>query len=241
MKNKIFLLIISLAIMVGYSLYKYNSKEINFEEEKRKVIQQYIKNKHPLSSMYTVLKKEEKIPYKRSLDILLKEKITIKQLEKLAYYILKQYPNKVDKTFILYYLDGDKYPWASTHFDPKLKINILGVSYQDEKIFLVKQHISSQQEIGKWEDTRNGRLIRLYIENNILKSEIMKNGTLYILEMHQYYNKNGIIKFIEKFRINNELGEYYLLTQDKKLQYWSKMSGNYYTAKKIQSTSSHTP
>lgn len=75
---------------------------------------------------------------KRSVEIRLDRRINNKQLEELAYDIKSFDKNTYDRTFILYYLPGQKLgsgAWASTHFDPQLKVKILGASLEDVNKF----------------------------------------------------------------------------------------------------------
>lgn len=73
--------------------------------------------------------------YKRSVTIRLNRKVSKGVLRTLAYQIKSQDSNRYDRTFICYLLPGMELnagAWATTHFNPNLKIKILGISIEDE-------------------------------------------------------------------------------------------------------------
>jgi len=73
---------------------------------------------------YTVISDTTLLRIKRSVDVRLENQITEQQLHDIAKEIFR---SGYDKTFILYYLPGmqvDSGAWATTHFNPKLKIRI---------------------------------------------------------------------------------------------------------------------
>jgi hypothetical protein len=86
----------------------------------------------------TILSDKKLHNIKRSVEIRLDRRITQKQLEVLAYDIKGLDSNHYDRTFILYFLPYQKPgagAWASTHFNPKLKVEILGATVEDVKKF----------------------------------------------------------------------------------------------------------
>lgn len=75
---------------------------------------------------------------KRSVEIRLDRRITSERLENLAHKIKALDGNHYDRTFILYYLPYQKVgagAWATTHFTPNLKVEILGATVDDVKKF----------------------------------------------------------------------------------------------------------
>ena len=75
---------------------------------------------------YKILSDEKYGTEKRTVKILLDERITKKQLEKLAYKIQKMNSETFKRTFIMYEvkdLEMDS-AWATTHFDPNLQVKI---------------------------------------------------------------------------------------------------------------------
>jgi hypothetical protein len=75
---------------------------------------------------------------KRSVEIRLDRRITSEQLVNLAHKIKSLDGNNYDRTFILYYLPYQKIgagAWATTHFTPNLKVEMLGATVDDVKKF----------------------------------------------------------------------------------------------------------
>lgn len=75
---------------------------------------------------------------KRSVEIRLDRRITYQQLETLAHKIKALDTNRYDRTFMLYYLPHQRVgagAWASTHFTPNLKVEMLGATVDDVKKF----------------------------------------------------------------------------------------------------------
>lgn len=81
----------------------------------------------PVATDYT-FEKDHSIPgIKRSLVVHLKHKVSEDRLREIAYELKSQEDRPHDRTFIVYYLPGmdtDDVCWATTHFDPDLKIGI---------------------------------------------------------------------------------------------------------------------
>lgn len=75
---------------------------------------------------FKILSDEKYGTEKRTVKVLLDEKATEKQLEQLAYKIKKMNSETFKRTFIMYEVKNVEMDsaWATTHFDPNLKITI---------------------------------------------------------------------------------------------------------------------
>ncbi|MDU7561419.1 MAG: hypothetical protein E7K63_02745 [Acinetobacter baumannii] len=75
---------------------------------------------------YKILSDEKYGTEKRTVKVLLDNKVSEKQLENLAYKIQKMNSEKFKRTFIMYDVKNVEMEsaWATTHFDPNLKVTI---------------------------------------------------------------------------------------------------------------------
>jgi len=79
------------------------------------------------SNNYEIINEKSFLNVKTSLDIRLKEKVDKSTLREIAYELYNNRKN-FERVFIVYYLPGmevDKGGWATSHFNPNLKIEIL--------------------------------------------------------------------------------------------------------------------
>ena len=94
---------------------------------------------------------------KRTVHVYLDRKAIESELKYLANKIKASDSRRYERTFICYHLPEqfgcDGY-WATTHFDPNLKVEILGLSVEDDKAMEEKAYdiVSDKEAIGKWLD-----------------------------------------------------------------------------------------
>ncbi len=104
---------------------------------------------------YTIIEKSSMRSIKLSIDIRLEQKVSKDFLQKLALKLRQEEPIKYDRMFITYYLP-DMTPgsgaWATSHFNPNLKVEILGTTIEEEKALMSKPKDSSGEIIGEWLD-----------------------------------------------------------------------------------------
>lgn len=94
---------------------------------------------------------------KRTLDIRLNKKVSRKTLRSIALELKARDGRHYQRTFMTYYLPGMTVgagAWATTHFDPNLRVRILGTTERQEKELLAKSHHSASDTIGRWFDDR---------------------------------------------------------------------------------------
>jgi hypothetical protein len=92
---------------------------------------------------------------KRSLDVHLNKKVSEEVLAAIATKLKAEDTRQYDRTFITYYIsevDKPKAMWATTHFNPTLKVEICGLSSEDAKSLLAVPMPPSREVIGRWLD-----------------------------------------------------------------------------------------
>ena len=105
-------------------------------------------NRQPFSIIYD----QRMAALKRSVTVRLKEKVSKAELERIAYSVKSSSPTAFDRTFILYYLPGQKVgtlAWATTHFDPTLWVDTLG-SPSDAPALQSDGADSKGEVLGNW-------------------------------------------------------------------------------------------
>ncbi len=92
---------------------------------------------------------------KLSLDVHLSRKATEQELAQIARELKGGTPGSYSRTFILHYLPRMELgagAWATTHFDPSLKIKIQGMTTEQEQALANQVSSPGQQVIGVWLD-----------------------------------------------------------------------------------------
>jgi len=169
---------------------------------------------------YTIIEKSSMGSIKLSIDIKLEQKVSKDFLQKLALKLRQDEPIKYDRIFICYLLPGmtpGAGAWATSHFNPNLKVEILGTTIEEEKALMSKPKDSSAEIIGEWLDEspyaaakytllkRNGKIIMI---------NKFKDGSGSEEEMIQK-KQSGKLRFEEK--VGNDFGEYYLIESNGRL------------------------
>ena len=169
---------------------------------------------------YTIIEKYSMGSIKLSIDIRLEQKVSKDFLHKLALKLRREEPIKYDRMFILYYLPGMKPgsgAWASSHFNPNLKVNILGTTIEEEKALMSKPKDSSGEIIGEWIDESpyvGGKYTLLKRSGKIIMIRKFPDGSGSEKEMIQK-KQSGKLRFEEKG--GNDFGEYYLIESNGQL------------------------
>lgn len=181
---------------------------------------------HQSGSDFRVIKDEVE-HLKRSVEVVLPERIDKQQLEALARHI---YQDRPGNTFIGYYIEGegDYAYWATAHYNPELDVQILGSSKAQEQSLNDTSSGLEGDVLGRWRVNRGYNSVITLIEAGGEKRLIQRfqDGS----EMDnpaQERNVNGQTRLSDGIGENN--GEYYIIGDDGRLQFWSN-NGNYYTA-----------
>ena len=173
---------------------------------------------------YTIIKKSNLGSIKSSIDIRLEKKVSKNYLQKLALKLRKAEPRKYDRMFITYYLPDMTLgagAWATSHFNPNLKVIIFGTTIEEEKALMSKPKVSSGKIIGEWIDDYVGAKYTLLKKNG---KTIMickyKDGSSSEEEMIQR-KQSGKLRFEEKE--GNNFGEYYLIESSGRLAIYDNL------------------
>ncbi len=126
----------------------------------------------PNYAAYSIVEDSDFLHFKRSVIVRLNEKVSKQTLRAIAVDLKKMTRKNYEKTFIAYYLPGMKIgagAWATTHFEPNLKVLILGLTLEEEKALTQEPTSSSRDTIGAWIDHGQcGSTVTLYRENEKL-------------------------------------------------------------------------
>ncbi len=141
-------------------------------------------NEHPIvieeipSVAFSIISESDLHNFKRSIDVRLREKISVDELTLIANKLKRSELKTYERTFICYFLPDMEVglgAWAATHFNPELKVEILGLSKDEENALIQKQRVANQSRdiVGVWMDERPyvGALITIYREKDKLYRE----------------------------------------------------------------------
>jgi len=181
---------------------------------------------------YSITKDDTLMHIKRSVEIILSQKVSKVKLEKLAKIIKNKDANKYERTFIGYYID-DSSPkntyWATTHYNPNLEINILGSTIKEDKK-LQDSRKPQGNVLGIWMDDRQfiNQKVTIFKKNKKMYVQITyKSGKSETSQVQYKQTKNGI-----KVITDSETKQFYIIKKDGRLFFWE--SGyNYHIANTI--------
>ncbi len=165
---------------------------------------------------YTVIEKTNLGQVKGSISIRLEKKVSKDSLRKLALKLREIQPRKYDRLFITYYLPNMKPgfgAWASTHFNPDLKVVILGLTIEEESVLINESKTPLGEIIGEWidESPYAGSKYALIKKNKkIIMVRKFADGSHSEIEMIQK-NQSGRIRFERKKKIHDD---YFLIERD---------------------------
>jgi hypothetical protein len=158
---------------------------------------------------------------KKSVYIQIPEQLTEPQLKEIATQ-LREENNGYDRLFIFYLLPDmtiGSGAWATTHYQPELEINIMGIG-EKEKEKLKKVELPEGEIIGKWYDDRpyvENSMIIYKVNNTYKLKQAFKDGSGSDRDLKQSM-LNGKLKFVYK----NDFGEYLLIEKDGRLGVYDK-------------------
>ncbi|SOC51017.1 hypothetical protein SAMN05421509_10176 [Chromohalobacter canadensis] len=176
---------------------------------------------------YDIIKDTKQGSLKRTVEVMLPTRMGSQQLKSLADKI---HEPGFDKTFIGYNIQGESpgHYWATTHYTPDLKVNILG-STLDEHVSLDQDNVEVDGEIlGKWHSNRmpEHSIVFYSQDGNLFVKRKFSDGSVLEGELTQEEQDGKTIYYDES---GKQHGEYYVIASDGDLQFWSE-NGNYYTA-----------
>lgn len=182
---------------------------------------------------YKIIEDTVKGNIKRTVEVELSSRTDEEQLRALAKEIYALKDVNVQRTFIGYRIAGEHNSqayWATTHYDPDLKVRIMGESASDyEKV--KNTALPDGDVLGSW-------MVSWGLEYKSIAYK--KDGKTYIRNIHSDGSQGDEIYELSKsdkgIKLQDESGkdhnEYFIINKNGDLEFWSE-NGNYYTAPKI--------
>lgn len=184
----------------------------------------------PRASGYSIASDVYKARIKRTVDVALEQRVSEADLTDIATEIKAQAKQDTDRTFIGYRVDGKDTGayWATTHYDPDLKVTIQGMpieDYQALQAFDVAKEYP--QAVGSWLRDDGYHFLMVAYEKggkNFIDS-VFASGEKITEEVVAKRLPDGSLRLEEP---ENDFGEYYVVDTSGNLQGWSE-NGNYMT------------
>lgn len=184
---------------------------------------------------YHIVNDESKQNIFRKVNVELEERISEKDLSDLAYKIQAMDQQNYERTLIMYRIKGEKSlaAWATTHFDPDLEVNLIGLDARHYRVLLDNDRPFDGELVGEWYgNTGSGEHIIVIYK---------KDGKYFEKTFYNHEDGSGDL---EPKKLNYKQGKYsyadsdenwhFLINESGDLEYWGD-SGNSITAKKIES------
>lgn len=117
----------------------------------------------------------------RDVEVLLNQKITIRELEKIGGSVLNKKAG-FDRTWIYYFLEGEpERAWASTHANPELEVLILGSTIVQDSLMIenIVNHAPGEM-VSVWKagsDLMGTHYVLSKSNNQLLFSSFFKDGS----------------------------------------------------------------
>ncbi len=162
---------------------------------------------------------------KCSLTVLLSAKVSPEALKSLALRLRASEDKNYPRMFIVYYLPGmslDGMAWATSHFNPDLKIEILGATTAQEHTLVAAAKAVNRNAIGKWFDPTpytGGTITILRKRGKILLECHFPDGSSFTGTLRERASPHGRRFDHADGKAN---GDYYVLTRDGKLEIYSR-------------------
>jgi hypothetical protein len=164
---------------------------------------------------YAVINSHRQEGLKVSLDVRLEKRVSKERLVEIANELHGFKNNKQPRLYIGYLLPGRKLNtgcWATTDFNPTLKVKILGMTKEEaKKISQPKTEKKGKEIIGTWLDKSvqglEGRITIYKIGNKLFMRKVFKDGSTRNDECVQY--KVGKQTRIKKK--HDKLGDYFVI------------------------------
>lgn len=182
---------------------------------------------------YKIVKDDSLRDVKRTVEVVLKERIEEDLLLKIAQQIYDNRSHDYERTFIGYRIEGeDAGPyWATTNYNPNLEINFIGTKKQEHEKLIAQKANDLKDVIGIWL-SQNGpehKMVAYKKNGKVFIRYIYHDGSSFE-EQHKLTTHKGLKKLQDES--GKSFGEYFLINAKGELEFWGK-NGNYYTAKPI--------
>ena len=152
---------------------------------------------------------------RRSLDVRLSQPVDESVLEALAYKLRDEDSRSFPRTFIVYYLPGmtvGEGGWATSHFDPELTVQILGLRPEASSRLSKFTEEYGESLVGAWENNQVGFASTFVIHEaggEVALEQIFPDGSARTIRLREESATGG-----RQFRDpENPFGEYWLVRQ----------------------------
>lgn len=163
---------------------------------------------------YTIIVDNKKRDVRRAVTVRLAHKVSKKDLIQIAKRIKNADRVKYERTFIEYLLPGMVIGmglWARTDFNPNLKVDIWGLTLEDQKALLSKMTTKRRGEIGSWlNEFYPPGLITIYKKNGaFFLKRIFADGSQ--SQMEEKVIREPSSRGVRFAIIDSSSGDYYLI------------------------------
>ena len=195
----------------------------------------YTKELLPANFSYKILKDQSNIALeKNQLTVELSEKLTEDQVATLAEKLFKS-KDKQRRFYIFYLLPGMKDgsgAWATSHFDPDLKIDIIGATPKEEASANTAADKVDGEIVGKWHEEQytSANYVIFKKDNRIFIRTIFKNGQTSDEELKSKKVSSGTRYDYKESGTN---GEYFILSNSGGLEFYNKENKRFTIATKL--------
>ncbi|MBS1622501.1 MAG: hypothetical protein JST83_00605 [Bacteroidetes bacterium] len=220
-------------LLLGFSLSSCQESNSKTETTTSNV-NTYSKKPLPPDFTYAVVKdNSNEALEKNDLDIEINKKLTVEQIATLADKIYDSKPTQ-RRFYIFYFLEKYKkgaHAWAISHFDPTLKIEILGSSLQEDSISGKIVANFKGDVLGKWyeKNYRSSTYILYRVNSKKFMKTVFKDGEEMDEELIEKKVPTGI-RLEPKEKTN---GEYYVLGKNNILEFYDEENKKFTTAAKL--------
>lgn len=181
---------------------------------------------------YTLVSDEYMDSIKRTVEISLPARISPAGLKALAADIKAKSTRTTDRTFIGYRIAGEPKAsyWATTHYNPELEVQILGMSAELHKKFEVYDVAAKYPNaVGAWiSDVSFPNLLVMYRKSGKLYLDVVFDDGINTQTLKIIGRKGTQPKLQDD---QGEEGEFYTVSVTGELQYWNDAGENYLTLK----------
>jgi hypothetical protein len=166
---------------------------------------------------------------KNQLSVEINHKITVEQIATLADSLFSSKPKQ--RRFYIFYLlpesRGDV--WATSHFDPEIKIEILGSTTQQDTTTAKIAEVVTGDVIGKWQEEKyTSSNYVIYKKNNqLFIKTIFKDGQVSDEELKETKEKS-VTRY--DYKNGGYNGEYFVLNKIGNLEFYNSENINFTTA-----------
>ena len=188
---------------------------------------------------YEVIGRRELPPFgNRVLEVRLETQVSVDVLRAIAMKLKSAVPPQSGHLFIMYYLPDMRIgggAWATSHFTPRLEVNIIGMSAAEEaKLTARVETKAGQLVIGVWLDkdpVLPGRITIYEKAGRTYFSQTWRDGSVTTREATRSETTSRGTRF--ELKDANTASQYYLLNNRRDLQLWDK-DGLVSTARRLK-------